>query len=157
MKKKYNNFKNLEFEKFFTGEVIAKGNLIIFYPKTTIKNLQVIFKGVFRNNNLKLHEKYIENQKETIRNWVFEKKSNTLFIGKEKNVKGNIAVIIDKNHLKMRYYFKILIWKLTVTVLVNDYMFLINEKEIVNTTYVSKFGINLAKVILLYKKTKQFI
>ena len=54
----------------------------------------------------------------------------------------------------MRYYFKILIWKFTVTVLVNDYMFLINEKEIVNTTYVSKFGINLAKVILLYKKTK---
>ena len=54
----------------------------------------------------------------------------------------------------MKYYFKILIWRLTVTVLVNDYMFLINEKEIVNTTYVSKFGINLAKVILLYKKIK---
>ena len=90
MKKKYINFKNLEFEKFFTGEVIAKGNLIIFYPKTTIKNLKVIFKGDFKNNNLKLHEKYIENQKEIIRNWVFEKKSNTLFVGKEKNVRLEI-------------------------------------------------------------------
>ena len=54
----------------------------------------------------------------------------------------------------MRYFFKLLIWKFTVSVLVNDYMYLINEKEIVNTTYVSKFGIKLAKVILLYKKTK---
>ncbi len=154
MKKIHNNFYNLNFEKFFTGEVIAKGNLVIFYPKTTIKNLHVVFKGIFKNNKLKLHERYIENKKEIIRNWVFEKQTNTLFIGKEKNVKGNITVITDKNHLKMRYFFKLLIWKFTITVLVNDYMYLINKKEIVNTTYVSKFGINLAKVILLYKKIK---
>ena len=154
MKEKNNNFQNLEFEKFFDGEVIAKGNLILFYPKTTIKDLLIVFKGIFKNNKLKLHEKYIENKKQIIRNWIFEKQSNALFIGKEKNVKGNINVIINKNHLKMRYFFKLLIWKFTVTVLVNDYMYLINEKEIVNTTYVSKFGINLAKVVLLYKKTK---
>ena len=47
MKEKNNNFKNLEFEKFFTGEVIAKGNLILFYPKTTIKNLYVVFQRCF--------------------------------------------------------------------------------------------------------------
>lgn len=154
MKEKNNNFQNLEFEKFFTGEVIAKGNLILFYPKPIIKDLLVVFRGIFKNNKLRLHEKYIENKKKIIRNWVFEKQTNTLFIGKEKNVRGNINVIIDKNHLKMRYFFKLLIWKFTVTVLVNDYMYLINEKEIVNTTYVSKFGINLAKVVLLYKKIK---
>ena len=59
---------------------------------------------------------------------------------------------INKNHLKMKYYFKLLLWKFTITVLINDHMFLINNKEIVNTTYVSKFGIKLAKVVLLYKK-----
>ena len=63
MKKKYNNFKNLEFENSLLGEVIAKGNLIIFYPKTTIKNLQVIFKGDFKNNNLKLHENILKIKK----------------------------------------------------------------------------------------------
>ena len=151
---KYSDFKDLKFEKFFTGEVIGKGNLILFFPKKTVKNLYVIFKGVFKNNKLKLIEKYIENEKKIIRNWNFEKKSNTLFIGNEKNVKGKIVVHINKNNLKMRYYFKLLIWRFTVTVLINDYMFLINEKEIVNTTYVSKFGINLAKVVLLYKKIK---
>ena len=149
---KFGNFKDLKFEKFFEGEVIAKGNLIVFYPNKTIKNLYVVFKGVFKNNKLKLIEKYIENEKETIRNWSFEKQSNNHFIGNEKNVKGKIIVKIDKNHLKMRYYFKLLIWKFSINVLVNDYMFLINDNEIVNTTYVSKFGINLAKVVLLYKK-----
>ena len=57
----------------------------------------------------------------------------------------------------MKYYFKLLIWKFTVSVLINDYMFLINDKEIVNTTYVSKFGINLAKVVLLYKKKYNYL
>ena len=151
---KYSDFKDLEFEKFFTGEVVAKGNLILFFPKKLVKNVYVVFKGIFKNNKLKLIEKYIEGEKKIIRNWSFEKKSNSLFIGSEKNVKGKIVVHINKNNLKMRYYFKLLIWKFTVTVLINDYMFLINEKEIVNTTYVSKFGINLAKVVLLYKKIK---
>ena len=151
---KYSDFKDLEFEKFFTGEVVAKGNLILFFPKKLVKNVYVVFKGIFKNNKLKLIEKYIEGEKKITRNWSFEKKSNSLFIGSEKNVKGKIVVHINKNNLKMRYYFKLLIWKFTVTVLINDYMFLINEKEIVNTTYVSKFGINLAKVVLLYKKIK---
>ena len=154
MIKKHSNFKDLNFENFFTGEVIAKGNLILFFPKKSVKNLYVVFKGVFKNNKLRLIEKYIENEKKIIRNWSFEKKSNTLFIGEEKNVRGKIIVRVNKNNLKMRYYFKLLIWKFTVTVLINDYMFLIDEKEIVNTTYVSKFGINLAKVVLLYKKIK---
>ena len=96
--------------------------------------------------------KKIELNLTTIRNWSFEKQSNHYFIGNENNVKGKIIVRIDKNHLKMKYYFKLLIWKFTITVLVNDHMFLINDNEIVNTTYVSKFGINLAKAVLLYKK-----
>ena len=152
MSNKYSNFKNLNFEKFFSGKVIAKGNLIVFFPKKIIKNLYVVFQGVFKNDELKLSEKYFVNDNVTIRKWLFKKKSNSLFIGSEKNVKGDITVNIEKNYLKMKYNFKLIIWRFTITVLINDHMFLINDKEIVNTTYVSKFGINLAKVILLYKK-----
>ena len=54
--------------------------------------------------------------------------------------------------LTMQYRFKLILWKFTTFVLIKDYMYLINEKEIVNTTYVSKLGINLAKIVLLYKK-----
>ena len=45
---------NLDFEKFFSGKVIAKGNLMLKYPKKSVKNLHVTFKGSFQNNNLKL-------------------------------------------------------------------------------------------------------
>ena len=56
---KYNNFKNLNFEKFFEGEVVAKGHLILIFPKKNIKNLYIVFKGIFKNNKLKLSEKLL--------------------------------------------------------------------------------------------------
>ena len=116
------------------------------------KNLHVTFKGLFANDELKLKEHYVENEKKIIRNWKFKKISNSLYHGTEKNVKGTIIVSIEKSRLLMKYYFNLIVYNFTITVYVKDYMYLINEKEIINTTYVSKFGIKLAKVILLYKK-----
>ena len=147
-----NKLLNLNFENFFSGEVVAKGILILRYPRKSVKNLHVTFKGFFAHDELKLKENYIENEKKIIRNWKFKKKSNILYHGTEKNVKGTIIVNIEKSRLLMKYYFKLIIYNFTITVYVKDYMYLINEKEIINTTYVSKFGIKLAEVILLYKK-----
>ena len=39
----------LEFEKFFTGEVVAQGFLMLNYPRKSTKNLHVTFKGSFKN------------------------------------------------------------------------------------------------------------
>ena len=149
---KKNKLLDFKFEDFFSGEVIAKGNLMLRYPKKSIKGLHIIFKGLYQNNQLKLKEYYHEENKKIIRNWKFKKLSNNLFHGTEKNIKGNIIVNIEKNRLQMKYYFKLTVWNLKVVVLIRDYMYLINETEMINTTYVSKFGIKLAEVILLYKK-----
>ena len=142
----------LEFEKFFTGEVVAQGFLMLNYPRKSTKNLHVTFKGSFKNNKLKLNENYLEDSKKIIRNWSFEKISDNLFLGSEKNVKGNITVNIEKKTLHMQYYFKLTVWKFNTTVFIKDFMYLVSKKEIINTTYISKFNINIAKVVLLYKK-----
>ena len=57
---KNNALKKFEFEKFFTGKVIANGYMCFFYPKTRKKKLKVIFKGFFKNEKLKLIEEYFE-------------------------------------------------------------------------------------------------
>ena len=114
--------------------------------------MHVTFKGSFKNNKLKLNENYLEDNKKIIRNWNFEKISDNLFLGNEKNVKGNITVNIEKKTLHMQYYFKLTVWKFNTTVFIKDFMYLVSKKEIINTTYISKFNINIAKVVLLYKK-----
>ena len=55
---KNNALKKFEFEKFFTGKVVATGYMCFFYPKTRKKKLKVIFNGVFKNKKLKLIEEY---------------------------------------------------------------------------------------------------
>ena len=40
---KNTTLKNFEFEKFFTGKVVATGYMCFFYPKTRKKKLKVIF------------------------------------------------------------------------------------------------------------------
>ena len=42
-----NKLLNLNFENFFSGEVVAKGILILRYPRKSVKNLHVTFKGFF--------------------------------------------------------------------------------------------------------------
>ncbi len=143
---------NLIFENFFNGEVHAEGNLIQFFPKKKIKSLFVVFKGRYKNNQLKLREEYHDEKTKIIRNWEFKKISANYFTGNEENVRGKIIVDINKNHLLMKYLFKITIWKFSTTVFIKDHMYLISNNEIINTTYVSKFGLKLAKVVLLYKK-----
>ena len=75
---------NLDFEKFFSGKVIAKGNLMLKYPKKSVKNLHVTFKGSYKNNNLELIEQYLENNNKIVRKWNFRRISKNLFHGKEK-------------------------------------------------------------------------
>ena len=78
--------KKFEFEKFFTGKVLATGYMCFFYPQTRKKKLKVIFKGVFKNKKLYLTEEYFEDNLKTIREWQFEKVDKNKFFGNGKNI-----------------------------------------------------------------------
>ena len=65
---------------------------------------------------------------------------------------GNINVTVKENNLEMNYLFKTHYKNLSFTVTVKDSMFMVERRSIVNITLISKFGINVAKAILLYTK-----
>ena len=97
----------LNFEKFFTGKVIANGYMIFFYPKKRTKNVKVLFSGSYKSNSLALKENYFENNvKTSTRNWHFEKLSEDRYIGNEKNIVHAFKLIIKNNSLEMNYKFK---------------------------------------------------
>ena len=98
--------KEFEFEKFFTGKVVATGYMCFFYPKTRKKKLKVIFRGVFENKKLKLIEEYFEDNLKTIREWQFEKVDKNKFLGNGKNIVDPFELGIKDNFLEMSYKFK---------------------------------------------------
>ena len=144
--------KNFEFEKFFTGKVIANGYMCFFYPKTKKKKLKVIFKGVFKNKKLKLLEEYFEDNLKTIREWQFEKIDKNKFIGNGKNIANPFELDIKDNFLEMSYKFKTKFKNINFNVHVKDCMYVINENTLLNYTRISKFLIPIAETQLLYEK-----
>ena len=144
--------KKFEFEKFFTGKVIANGYMCFFYPKTRKKKLKVIFKGVFKNERLKLIEEYFEDNLKTIREWQFEKIDKNKFIGNGKNIANPFELDIKDNFLEMSYKFKTKFKNINFNVHVEDCMYVINENTLLNYTRISKFLIPIAETQLLYEK-----
>ena len=144
--------KKFEFEKFFTGKVIANGYMCFFYPKTRKKKLKVIFKGVFENKKLKLIEEYFEDNLKTIRNWQFEKVDKNKFIGNGKNIVNPFELLVKDNFLEMSYKFKTQFKNFNFNVHIKDSMYVINENTLLNYTRIYKFLIPIAETQLLYKK-----
>ena len=144
--------KNFEFEKFFTGKVIANGYMCFFYPKTKKKKLKVIFKGVFKNKKLKLLEEYFEDNFKTIREWEFEKVDNNKFFGNGENIVKPFELRIKDNFLEMNYKFKTQFKNFNFNVQIKDQMYVINYNTLINYTRISKFLIPIAETQLIYKK-----
>ena len=144
--------KKFEFEKFFTGKVIANGYMCLFFPNTRKKKLKVIFKGVFKNERLKLIEEYFEDNLKTIREWQFEKIDKNKFCGNGKNIVNPFELQIKDNFLEMSYKFKTQFKNFNFNVHIKDSMYVINENTLLNYTRIYKFLIPIAETQLLYKK-----
>ena len=144
--------KKFEFEKFFTGKVVATGYMCFFYPKTRKKKLKVIFNGVFKNKKLKLIEEYFEDNLKTVRQWEFEKVNKNKFFGNGKNIVNPFELHIQDNFLEMSYKFKTQFKNFNFNVNVKDHMYVINYNTLINYTKISKFQIPIAETQLLYKK-----
>ena len=149
---KNNALKKFEFEKFFTGKVVATGYMCFFYPKTRKKKLKVVFKGVFENKKLKLIEEYFEDNLKTIREWQFEKVNKNKFFGNGKNIVNPFELHIKDNFLEMSYKFKTQFKNFDFNVNVKDHMYVINDNTLINYTKIYKFLIPIAETQLLYKK-----
>lgn len=146
------NFPQLNFFEFFTGKVEAKGHLIQYYPKKKVKNLLISFEGKVTKNKLLIKEYYSENNVKVNRSWLFHKIDENSYIGTEQSVVGEVKVNSKDNYLNMNYIFAIVFWNFNLNLKIIDDMYLINKKEIINTTLVSKYKISLARSFLLYKK-----
>ena len=149
---KNNALKKFEFEKFFTGKVVATGYMCFFYPKTRKKKLKVVFKGVFENKKLKLIEEYFDDNLKTIREWEFEKVNKNKFFGNGKNIVNAFELHIKDNFLEMSYKFKTQFKNFDFNVNVKDHMYVINDNTLINYTKIYKFLIPIAETQLLYKK-----
>ncbi|MDB0048517.1 DUF3833 domain-containing protein [Pseudomonadota bacterium] len=158
MKQFENNKPKLDLFSFFEGETIAYG---IFEDRfgNLKRQFRVNIKGTTNNKTLTLDEDFLYDDGEKAKRiWTIEKKldenKNITYIGSADDVEGKATGSISGNTLNWTYDIYLNIKGSNIKVHFNDWIYKQSDDLAINRAYVSKFGINIGSVTLVFLRGK---
>ena len=154
MKELQNNTPKLDLFNFFEGKTIAYG---IFEDRfgNLKRQFRVNINGNINNQTLTLDEDFLyDDGEQAKRIWKIEKKiDNTqkvTYEGKADDIEGKASGSISGNALNWSYDIYLNIKGSNIKVHFNDWIYKQSEDLAINRAYVSKFGINIGSVTLVF-------
>ena len=154
MKEFQNNTPKLDLFNFFEGKTIAYG---IFEDRfgNLKRQFRVNIDGKINNQTLTLDEDFLyDDGEQAKRIWKIEKKiDNTqkvTYEGKADDIEGKASGSISGNALNWSYDIYLNIKGSDIKVNFNDWIYKQSEDLAINRAYVSKFGINIGSVTLVF-------
>lgn len=154
MKEFQNNTPKLDLFNFFEGETIAYG---IFEDRfgNLKRQFRVNIDGKINNQTLTLDEDFLyDDGEQAKRIWKIEKKidnsQKVTYEGKADDIEGKASGSISGNALNWSYDIYLNIKGSDIKVHFNDWIYKQSEDLAINRAYVSKFGINIGSVTLVF-------
>jgi len=154
MKEFQNNTPKLDLFSFFEGDTIAYG---IFEDRfgNLKRQFRVNINGKVKNQILTLDEDFLyDDGEQAKRIWKIEKKidnaQNITYEGQAEDVEGKAFGSISGNTLNWSYDIYLNIKGRNIKVHFNDWIYKQSEDLAINRAYVSKFGINIGSVTLVF-------
>ena len=154
MKEFQNNTPKLDLFSFFEGDTIAYG---IFEDRfgNLKRQFRVNINGKVKNQILTLDEDFLyDDGEQAKRIWKIEKKidnaQNITYEGQAEDVEGKAFGSISGNTLNWSYDIYLNIKGSNIKVHFNDWIYKQSEDLAINRAYVSKFGINIGSVTLVF-------
>lgn len=154
MKEFQNNTPKLDLFEFFAGETIAYG---IFEDRfgNLKRQFRVNINGKIDNQILTLDEDFLyDDGEQAKRIWKIEKKIDNnqkiIYEGQADDVEGKASGSISGNALNWTYDIYLNIKGSDIKVHFNDWIYKQSEDLAINRAYVSKFGINIGSVTLVF-------
>ena len=154
MKEFQNNTPKLDLFNFFEGKTIAYG---IFEDRfgNLKRQFRVNIDGKINNQTLTLDEDFLYDDGEKAKRiWKIEKNiDNTqkvTYEGKADDIEGKASGSISGNALNWSYDIYLNIKGSDIKVYFNDWIYKQSEDLAINRAYVSKFGINIGSVTLVF-------
>ena len=158
MKEFQNNTPKLNLFEFFAGETIAYG---IFEDRfgNLKRQFRVNINGKIDNQILTLDEDFLyDDGEQAKRIWKIEKKIDNnqkiIYEGQADDVEGKASGSISGNALNWSYDIYLNIKGSDIKVHFNDWIYKQSENLAINRAYVSKFGINIGSVTLVFLRGK---
>ena len=159
MKQFENNKPKLDLFSFFEGETIAYG---IFEDRfgNLKRQFRVNIKGKIDNKTLTLDEDFLYDDGEkakriwTIKKQIDSNDNKVSYVGNADDVEGKAFGSISGNTLNWTYDIYLNIKGSNIKVHFNDWIYQQSEDLAINRAYVSKFGINIGSVTLVFLRGK---
>ncbi len=158
MKQFENNTPKLNLFSFFEGDTIAYG---IFEDRfgNLKRQFRVNIKGSVDKEQLTLDEEFLyDDGEQAKRVWKIKKiiddKKNIVYSGQADDVEGNASGSISGNALNWSYDIFLNIKGSNVKVHFNDWIYQQSDEIAINRAYVSKFGVNIGSVTLVFLRGK---
>jgi len=154
MKEFENNQPKLNLFSFFKGETIAYG---IFEDRfgNLKRQFRVKIKGEIQGKTLTLDEDFLYDDGEKAKRiWkiteIIDKNNNITFEGEASDVEGKASGSVSGNTLNWSYDIYLNIKGSNIKVHFNDWIYKQSEDLAINRAYVSKFGLNIGSVTLVF-------
>lgn len=144
----------LDLASYFNGKVIAHG---IFQDRSgqVVKRFTVDMDGTWTGNQGVLDERftYSDGTKDR-RVWRLTRGANGSYTGTADDVVGTATGRVSGNAFQWNYTLKLPVDGTTYEVQFDDWMYLVDEKVMLNRAVMSKFGVRLGEVTLSFQKVQ---
>ena len=142
----------LDLREYFDGEIEAYG---MFQDRSgkVIKRFTVAIKGSWNGNVGTLEEDFVYSDGTTDRRvWTITKVDQHNYVGTAGDVIGEAKGTAYGNALRWRYVLALPVDGKTYHVSFDDWMYLINDKVMLNRSEMRKFGFRVGEVTLSFRK-----
>ena len=142
----------LDLEKFLVGDLVAYGQFQDVLGNVS-RRFTVNMNGEWDGTNLKLTEDFVYSDGTTEqRIWYLTKTGEQAWNGTAKGVIGQAEGLEDGDTFYWNYTIDLPVPDGTMRVTFDDYMWLISEDRMLNKAYMSKFGVPLGEVTIMFEK-----
>ena len=142
----------LDLKHYFNGQLLAHG-IVTDRGGAVIQRFTVALTGTWQGDTGTLDEQftYSDGRKQT-RVWTLQRGADGRYTGRAADVLGEAQGQAAGNALNWRYTLLLPVDGRTWEVQFDDWMFLVDERVMLNRAVFSKFGIRLGEVLLSFQR-----
>ncbi|MEL0082558.1 MAG: DUF3833 domain-containing protein [Gammaproteobacteria bacterium] len=142
----------LRLEEYLNGPVTAWG-IVQDRSGKVLRRFEVDMVGEWQGDSGTLHETFrYDDGEESLRIWSIKKVSDTRYSGSADDVVGAASGIRSGNAVNWSYVLALEVQGRTWNITFDDWMYLLDERTLVNRATMRKFGFRVGEVLLFFRK-----
>lgn len=142
----------LDIGEYFDGRTRAWG-MVQDYSGEVQRRFTVVIDGTLEGDTLTLDERFTYQDGETDRRvWTFVRQDDTTWVGRANDVEGPVEARQAGHAFNMRYRLPVEVSGRELTFTLDDWMYLQPDGRLINRTAMSKFGVTLAEITIVFDR-----